>query len=81
MNSTQITRSAAGTVTRYRVMVEGVVSNDGDVRTYCFAGSDPMGMSKRGAEHALTLTNGPAVKRSWIESFGVPVDQNGNYAG
>lgn len=80
MNEQQITRSAAGTVTRYRVMVESVVSNDGDIRTWCYAGSDPMGMSKRGAEHALTLTHGPAVIRSWVEPFEVSVDQNGNYA-
>jgi hypothetical protein len=59
------------TTTRYRVMVEGVVSNDGDIRTYCYAGNFPGGISKRAAEHALTLAQGPAVIRSWIESFEV----------
>jgi hypothetical protein len=38
--------TTAQTITRYRVMVTAVVSNDGDVRTYCYAGQSWAGLSE-----------------------------------
>ena len=61
------------TTTRYRVMVEGVVSNDDDVRIYCWAGNTRFGLSQSAARaihrSLMDAAGTPMVHRTWIDSF------------
>lgn len=64
------------TITRYRVMVTAVVSNDNDVRTYCYAGQSWCGMSEGRANvlvASLTRSIGlGVVHAAWAQPFDCP---------
>lgn len=58
------------TTTSYRVMVKSIVSNDGDVRTWCYAGAgrgicEPI--AKRTLQRVEAMIGQGVVLKAWME--------------